>query len=478
MTTRGGRWVVALGLAGCSPATEATLPEDGAETGVSEPSETGLDDESSTGAVEEESTGSDDDGVDESGDESSSGGEPAVCGNGIVEDGEGCDDNSAGCRSDCQRPCSLALEVHGDADRYDAVTFGDDGVARVVGTSSLSEDSNVFVTMLDDDLLEGRRQIVDQTGAFELARSLMLHDGDQFSVLRLREDADAPADVAIDLIRQSGSDVLWTAEISDSVTPNFFWGEADAAPLADGGVAVTSTFLPEEGGRQIWVGRYAPDGTRSEVILDAMAEGLPNDRGHLVVAGPDGTLTIAGTRASTLGGFGVRDPLVTQIGPDDSQAWSWSEWTGATNLTLDPRGAAMDGAGRIAFSFNLDHDSPPAAHAWIVVFEPDGKVAWQLDTDDIDEDAREAGALVFDAADRLISVGYARSEAGGFSNPRVRISGFDPEGVVVCDEALNETVVNISDAALDPDGNILAVGFGVNEDFESYPAALRIHGFE
>lgn len=476
MTTRGGRWVVALGLVGCSPATEATLPEDGGETGVEDPAETGLEDASSTGADGEASSGSDDAAQDESGDESSTG-EVAVCGNGIVEDGEGCDDDTAACRSDCQRPCTLALEVLRDDDAvYAGVALDEDGVAQVAGTELLEEDANSFVVALDDQLEEGERRVLQATEAFEVAREITAHEGGELTIARVRDDVGIGG-LTIDVLRYDDAGLLWSLDGGSTVGPTWGYGDAGATALPDGGVAVTSTHLAPEGGRHVWVGRIAADGSLTEVILDAMAGDPPYDRGYELVAGPDGVITVAGTRASAMGGLGVSDPLVVRLDADNDEVWSWSVWTGATNLQLEPTGAAIDGAGRTAFIFDQDHNHIPTHHALIVVFEPDGKVAWTLDTDEIDDDARYGGALAYDASDRLFSFGNALSAAGGYSNRRPRITAFDGEGAILCDEALNEATGTIADAVFTPAGDVVAVGDWV-EDFDFHPAAFEIRGFE
>ena len=477
MTTRGGRWVVALGLVGCSPAAEATLPEDDAETGVEDPADTGLEDESSTGADGGASSGSDDSGQGESGDESSTG-EPAVCGNGIVEDGEGCDEESAACRSDCQRPCTLALEVLRDDDaEYAAVALDENGIPQVAGTEIVEEDANSFVVALDGELEEGERRVLQATESFEVARAIAAHEGGELTIARVRDDVGAGG-LTVDVLRYDDAGLLWSLDGGSAVGPTWGYGDAGATALPNGGVAVTSTHFAEEGGRHIWIGRVAPDGSLTETILDAMAGDPAFDRGYEVVAGPEGGLTVAGTRASAMGGIGVSDPLVVQLDADNNELWSWSTWTGATNLQLEPTGAAIDGSGRTAFIFDQNHGTIPTLHALIVVFEPDGKVAWSLDTDDLDEDARSGGALAYDESDRLFSFGNALSAAGGYSNRRPRITAFDGEGAVLCDEALNEATGGISDAAFAPDGDIIAVGDWVDEDFNFHPAAFEIRGFE
>ena len=477
MTTRGGRWVVALGLVGCAPAPEAMLPDDGAETGTPTPADTGMQEESSTGSDGEDESGSSETGLDETGDGSSTGSEPAECGNGIVEDGEGCDDDSAGCHSDCQRACTLALQVLGDGSgTYAAVAVDGSGVPQVAGTQVLEEDgdADAFIVSLDDALEEEQRRVFNTTESDELSRGITAHEGDELSVIRLREHFGLGG-LGIDVTRVDGTSTLWTTYAGEQVGPTWAFFDAGATALPEGGVAVTSTYVGLEGVRNIWVGRFAADGSMSETVVEAISE-PPRERGYEVTAGED-TLTIAGTRNSELGGLGVSDPLVVQIDGAGDVVWSWSEWTGATNLDLIPTGAATDGAGRTAVVFDQDHGTIPTHHALFMVFEPDGKVAWSLDTDDLDDDARHGGALAFDSTDRLFSFGGASSAAGGYSNRRPRVTAFDGEGQVLCDEALDEAGGDIEDAAFTPEGDIVAVGDWIDEGFDVHPAAFRIRGF-
>jgi len=456
-------------LVGCSPGAEVMAPQDDADTGTESLESTGV----VPSDAETTSTGNASDGA--GGDDETSGGSaPAECGNGVVEDGEVCDDDTVACRDDCQRSCTLALDVGGDAGRYQGLAIDEDGRLHVAGTDLTGQKEATFVGTLTDDLVEDTRQVLDaDTGA--LARGLIHHEDGALSLLRLRADETAPNNVALGLVRYEGDEVLWDTEIKDAVLQGFGLTDPSAAALPGGGAVVATSFAAEDGGRKILLGRYDANGNVSQSVLEPMVDGVAGDHGSRVVAGPDGAVTVAGARRSVLGGPGIFDPLVVHVGPNDEPMWTWSEWTESTNLQLSVRGSARDGAGRVAFSFNLDHGVPAAAHAWFVVFESDGKVAWQLDTDDIDDEARETAKLVFDAADRLISVGYGRPPGEIAS---VRVTGFDGEGTIVCDEPLVGTAINVGDVVLDANGDIVAAGYTTDDNVQSFVAAMRIRGMQ
>ncbi|MEM6993267.1 MAG: hypothetical protein AAF721_22330 [Myxococcota bacterium] len=468
-----------VGLAGCSDpevvsAGMTTSPE-------AEPGSTGGDPlpagSESDAADDESSSGST--GEPEGMESSSSGGAPAVCGNGIVEGDEDCDDDSVGCRSDCRSACGLATtHVGGDSEIFSDVALHPDGHLLAFG-QMLSEDDAASTIRLTSLTAEG--EVLDEndlplgetSGTYGIS---VLPDGSVYGI------AGADAGGAYFSMLVMHWDAAGTHRWNEQAEWPFHWQTRPSVALSANGTVTVVTDRPtDDTGRDLWVGEYDADGLSTSRTYDSSPEGgAVNDFGGLVNVGTDGTVTVGGLRTSPQGGPTVSDPFVARLGEtaEDPAAWSWSEYLESSNLQLTAIDARAAGDGRTIWLFQQRHDFDTSAHYLLVALEPDGAVAWRLDSREIGEDARRGEAMVVDDAGRVFVIGRNYAPDGGGQINAQRVTAWDRDGETLCDVDV-EDLGFFSGGALSIDGRPTFVGRTQGYELvDLHPVFTALNGFE
>lgn len=385
-----GRVVVLLGLGACNPDIQDDLVFDPVTTSSTDPrpsesSTEPVDPTTSTGEVADTSTGTSTGAAESSSSEgpapesssSSTGPEDGVCGNGVHEVGESCDDgndvNNDGCSNDCGAPGNGVWDVH-----Y-AGLMGLDDTAQGVAVDSVG--NVVLVGMTGPDVRVAK---YDPAGA--LLWQVIYDAGMLLS--------DFGYDVAID----SNDDIiiagsifvdnydLWLAKFDDDGVLQ--WSEWHTGPVSstDRGFSVRVDDLDDiyvagfefvsMQGRNAWLGKYTPQGN---LIWNVSHDGIATDGDEIssIDFDADGNVVAAGITAVD----GEDDNiLLAKWDPDGNQIWI-TDYDGPMNANDVALGigATPDGGMIVVGATQdwVDVLGSPVWDMWIGKFDGDGVLEWE-----------------------------------------------------------------------------------------------------
>ena len=369
--------ILTLGLM-TSACTSRIDPSEGADA-------TGEEDTSSSATAGEPASAS---GADETG------GENTLCGNGILDEDEDCDDGNLedadGCNVDCRVSGSVVWTVDFEAEEGSR------------SASSVAVDSRDFITMAtshrNPETVEIRVHHLDTDGVEQ-----------------------------------------WT----DAVPDGAWIGDLDTRP-DDRIVVVGSSFDAAQGLLSLWIQHYATDGAIEQTF------GAPGDGLNAVAITPAGALLtgglaqllaldpdplwsrgvgyeIEGIAAAPNGGFVV----VGHTGYDTGHiAWyeDWSARSGPSWSIDDPQSlntdVALDSQGNIIVASERSEGGPPES-VWVHKLAPDGSVLWQARPAEDGWNGPSGIAVAVDSHDRIVVAGHIPN--GLDTNPWVGKLGPDGE---------------------------------------------------
>ncbi len=378
-------------------------------------------------------------------------GSTVMCGDGIVDADEECDDANDvpndGCEPDCTGtpPGTLLHEIIGNADSDDvarAVALAQDGTLLVAGSSGTNGLDQLWVHAENFDVGSTSDSFApsDQD---EYGTSIAVV-GDLAFVVGLRPDSDSAV-----LLRYDSA----LAEIPGGPTDIIPFG-AVASPTAEGFVVVTNG-----GGFGDFVANVRRFDSAGVMIAD-----VPQEPGIFVgVATPDplgGTILGGGT----FGGEGSAVWL-SAITSDGSTSWVWGE-EAQPGVEVRLRGLATAADGRIVGvgTRGLEGPGPDEDGGWIWWWTADG----QLETDgplEIGGAAARPSSVVV-GANGIVVGGTTIDIEDGF------VAGFDTAGElqwghqIIGDLGVEDGVLAL---AIDPGNAVYAVGWvtrlGTSEDY-------------
>lgn len=378
MTPRSFRLFACLTLcaAACGKDDDTGAADDASSSGdatgsASDPSATGSaslsDTTPSTTAMADDSSGSDASAEGSTDDGSSTGDAPTSCGDGIVDDGEECDDgnrvDSDGCNVDCVPSGSVRWEL-----LYDAPAGQQDCAYDVAANAG---------------------------GHLAVAGEAQSADMDSYDILALSIDADGT--------------LAWDAVYDSASTMESGGGSTDRAY----GVAIEDDDEIIVSGHEyidietVWVRKYDADG--GEVWTRTGAD-THAGRGYGVTLGPDGGVFVTGTHGLYA--------FVTKYNSNGVEFWTQERkgTDGCNGCDSFWRARPLDDGGAIVGG-TFDNDDGDAA---LVRMDADGNDVWSDELDSGD-DNDGFGAMAAQGEDTLAILGW-----GGALAPELR--SYDVDG--------------------------------------------------
>lgn len=300
--------------------------------------------EEDDGALSSDST----DGGDDPQGDSSTGEPPDLCGNGMMDPGEACDDANEIDGDGCNADCSLSGQIEW------MQTFDSSPTAQDVVQGLAVSSSGLTAIVGEAGYLSSKRFTAvyeaDGTPGYQLVET-----GGPEDVAFLDDDAIVMAGAAAGelLVRQitPQGEVVW--QVSDPQTPG---SKAWSVVIDDAGEIVLGGQAP--GGGMVW--RFDARGTKLGAFTIAEAIGVIDVRPTAT------TLLVSGQAVENT------NPFAAELGTDGAQLW-WHERNSAP--ATDDVGASIgiDGAGYVTALYFLPDQLIPN----IVRFEPGGAVAFQ-----------------------------------------------------------------------------------------------------
>ncbi|MEM7160105.1 MAG: hypothetical protein AAF799_45125 [Myxococcota bacterium] len=344
------------------------------------------------------------------------------CGNGLLEDGEDCDDGNLtdadGCNADCRVSGTIewSVDLNGDADLSGILAVGVDSTDAIVLGGFFSQ----------DDVVSGRLWKLDPAG-----------------------------------------EELWVDTMAETTVVR----ELAIAP--DDGIAVAGFSNPTSPtSTEIWVRDYDTDGTLEQQfepdwnIIEGVAV-LPDGR---ILAGGGGRLFAMDSEPpwhweleqwfnvltiSPTGGFVVAGWSTEEL---DMSYIAWYEDTTnpgtATRTQIEPkdpiRGLAFDSEGNIVVVGSRTVGATSSASE-LRKLAPDGAELWSITPTSGSPSGERAFGMAVDSRDRIVVVGYGDSDLDYFP----WIAKFDSDGTPLWNVVLTENLGDIHGIAINSQDEVL-----------------------
>lgn len=344
---------------GTSPTTGTPDPDDGSSTAAADDDPDDAPDDPDTGGTTNP---------------------PPVCGNGMVEGIEQCDDandvNGDGCDNDCTETLDTSIwqiTEGGDAAVREAgqgVAVGDgDEIVAVGYIVDAVSDPDVFIRKTDPDGNEIWTVQSDLSmGGEDRAYGVAIDATGNIAVTGETDTAPASSDVWLAVLDTAGVE-LWSTTIDGPAGGND--GGRAVAFDADGNVGVAGLVRAGDNDNDIWVAMY--DGAGAELWSETVAgpEEL-DDRGSGVVFDEEGNLYVSGF--VNLGGFN-RNIWLRKYDAGGTEVWTstWDSDASADDagfaVARSPNGAIVVAGISPVLADNQDF--------WVGTFEPEaGELQW------------------------------------------------------------------------------------------------------
>ncbi len=469
---RVGRSWVALGTAallGCVPSDTAEVDTDPATSSTGDASS------SSTTTTTDASTST----TDADASSSSSTGAPASCGDGVMDEGEACDDGpdnapTAACLPDCTAAacgdgnvqegveacddgndddtddCTSACEPAACGDGFtqggEECDDGDDN-----GDSRACKSDCTAATCGDGDVWAGEEQCDDANddnndGCSELC--LFTDCGDGFWNPEINEICDdGPGSDGDDCNDDCLTWGLWTDTYNGSESSNDLINGV-AFDGAGNPVVAGVTFAPDAQGDDIWVRKYDPSGG---VLWTRTVHNLTADVGYGVAVADNGDVFVVGS-IFTLSDN--RDVWVGRFSSSGSPGFTRTH-NGNDDGPDEGLGIAVDGAGNLGVVGYVTQGSD--REIFIRKYSPTGGTLWTVIEGGGSDDEGQGAA--FDGAGNLIATGFV--SAGG-AGENVWVGKYDANGNEDWTRTYDGPASNNDrgrGVAVDGDDDIIVVGF-------------------
>lgn len=294
------------------------------------------------------------------------------CGNGVVEDGEQCDDgnldNQDGCYTSCVVPYEVLWTVTldgGDDDTANEVLFDAEGNIYVLGSTEVpgqgfdvwlrqyAPDGREGFTWTHDGVLHGDDFGSDlawhPSGDLLISGSETTENGDDVLVIRLHPD-----DQSVVWTRYYDGPGLGPEPIDDTDAAN------DVRADADGNVLVAGTERVNGQEYDAWLRKYDADGTELWTrSYDGPVSG--GDFADAVLVADDGSIYVAGDLEVAPG---VGEGWVRKLDADGNEQWMQQ----LPGVVLNS--GALDSQGNLVL-VGTDVDNLANVNIWAGKFDPD-----------------------------------------------------------------------------------------------------------
>ena len=356
----------------------------------------------------------------ESGESGSDSGGAGICGDGVVDDGEECDDGNDDDTDDCVGECAWA-------------TCGD---GFVHATDEACDDHN----LVEDDGCDNECR-TPGTLLWSLVTDGAVNGSDQGQAVTTASDGTA---IVVADQWTDGGEVIWLLEDMDEDGPEGWTFEyetrstaaAVAADPSDNLVVLGYSFLPDNAGHRTYLRKFAADGT------------------------PEWTRE-------------PEDLLVTELATDSTGSIYVSGLVTAPDLTLEGRLRRYDADGNTVWT--VDHDDPDDQDVRpdAVAVDPSDEVivagsivhpteGWSIYLRKYDADGTELwtvsppSANGSDIANCVATDASGNIVVGGWRDGGLFLAKYDPDGTEQW--TLDAGGPHVADVAIDLDGNIVITG--------------------
>jgi len=409
------------------------------------------------GSLDTGDTGTDDD-DDTDTDEPT--GSPGQCGNGVVDEGEQCDDGNGvyddACSNDCIAECGLGWEVRfGKEDPSSAgedIAVGPDASVVVVGTEDQGIESNIWLARFDAEGNELWSQSIDNAST-EAGEAVAVDEDGNIVVVASIAGADG-SDIWVAMIDPDGNEI-WSDTHDGAADGDDFGG--GAAFDADGNAIVSGTVRDADGDSDVWVRKYSRGGNAqwTETFSGAGNGTFSIDAGEEVAVDGDGNIYVS---AEIYVDFDEQDAQLLKYGPNGgAPEWTRAPLAGGAAHEHSPAGVGVDADGNVVFGIRRDNTSV-AATFWLFKYDADGGETWMVDAESLEIGNRHFldGLGVADSG----RIGLVMTEDPEMEDLRVRVATIEADGTPGCDDviALDLGIFISAGGTVDSAGNTFATG--------------------
>lgn len=424
---RGPAVLAALLLCAC-PAEDPPVTADGSSGSDTEP------------ASDSTTQGPSDTTLDGTTVEPSTGGEE-LCGNGMIDEGEGCDDGNTasgdGCSAECQpEACGMVWSwsepiAEGDPGANDT-TVDAMGNVYVVGDMVGGADNDIWVAKWGPDGTQAWSRTIDSGNGIDVGLGIEVDDaGDAYIAARVTGDADA---MYYARLASADGSTEWEQTID-----SMFMGEddlgIDTSFMPNGDLVVVGRLRVGDGDDDLWLSRRsAADGSEIwATTWSGMGDGtFSTDRISEVDVGPDGNIWVA-VREHVA--FDTQEAVLLGFDGDGNLTTTYAPLVDGLDHEDNPIGLAAYEGGAY---FAVWRSSAVATYlAWMYKVDAAGAEQWSITQDDWASTAGEDYRLRSLEArpDGTIMLGGDFLMGGGPSDHEWReawIAQLDPGGAEIC----------------------------------------------
>ncbi len=400
----------------------------------------------------------------------------ALCGDGVVDDGEDCEPGLAGpaCASDCSfEPGALLWRqrYNGSSDAGDfgyGVAVTPDGGALVVGDSYVEgEGSNLWLARYEaDGAPRWSTTFNGEAGeAYQDAgRGVALGAGGEIYVTGFSYRQGSGFDVLVASFDPDGA-LAWSAR-HDGPASGLDMGEAIVVDSfdEDGELLVVGTVdAGPDAHDDMWIARLRADGElKWSTRYDHGVGG--NDRGYGIARAPGSGFAVTGAvEVGSEGQLAGGDAWLGRFDSSGALLWSTTHsgaqgefgYDAGLAVSVDPGDGALVVAG---------YDSPAAESSdiWIARYDPDGALLWTRTYNEETSDSNMAYALAHAEDGAIVAAGFRLRMNEGED---VWVRKYTRAGEVVWTQTHDDAgYYDIArGVAIDPAGRVLVAGFSFAE---------------
>jgi cysteine-rich repeat protein len=477
MMSRRAHVVVSLLIAGCPPlpGQEPTATEATTGTGSTEAGSTGSTTDPTTGSTTDPTTSTTIDTVTVT----LSTTEPPVpiCGDGVLQPGEQCDDGNQEDADCCTNTCMKGQDEPGQVCWTVTVEGSDDGEDQGGGIA-VDAAGEIYLTAQVVDMFAGPDALVRKLDPGGVSVWTQQYDGGingPDTALRL---AAEPSGFMVAVGRQTTVQmqppVLWLSKCTP--TGQIVWQFTDDAPIAGIAVALSGSepvvvgSITQAGDTNGWVRKYDENGGTIWTKVHTGASGGVDTLSGVAVDAA-GNVIAVGRESTMMQGF---DILVRQYGPDGAPGWQdvvdggmmGNDW--ALDAAVDPDGAVFV-AGRVETGGGF-------SDAWLRKYSATGEPLWTGSYAGAFGGSEDATAIAATTGGGFVAAG---STAVGDDDNDLWIRRYSADGAEIWTDVVGGMDMGIdtaTDVAFTPDGGVVVIGTMTVVDGLNSDAWVRKYG--
>ena len=384
---------------------------------------------------------------------------PPVCGDGLVQAGEECDDGNQDDADCCTSACTKGQDEPGQV-CWTVTLEGDKNGEDQAGGIAVDAAGDLYVAALVVDTLTGPDALIRKLDPGGVGVWTQQYDGGANGPDAALEIAAEPSGFMVAVGRQTVAmgqpSEFWLSKCTP--TGQIVWQFTDGAPIAGAAAAlhgddpVIAGNIKQNGDTNAWVRKYDENGTQLWTAVHAGASGGLDSLGGVAVDGAGNVIAVG--RESTAGeGF---DILVLQFAPDSTPGWSdrvdggmaGNDW--ASDVAVDPAGNVYV-AGRVDAGGGF-------SDAWLRKYDPAGEPLWTGGFAGAFGESDDVTAIAATADGGFVAAG---STAVGPGDTDLWIRRYDPSGAEVWTDVvagMNGGADTAADVAFTHDGGVVVIG--------------------